>query len=67
MSAYAETFRKLQPNCDPRHVEAYVRLEHATLGSLPIKTLRREAKIAADCINAVPLAESESLAVSFGL
>lgn len=67
MSAYAETFRKLQPKCDPRHVEAYVRLEYPTLGSVPIETLRREAKIAAACIKAVPLADSEALAVSFGL
>ena len=67
MSIYAETFKKLQPAFDPRHIEAFVRLEYSTLSHLPTSTLRREAKIAADCIRIGGAEEAESLAASFGL
>lgn len=67
MSFYAETFKALQPAHDPRHIEAYVRLEYGTLSHLPIETLRREADIAAGCIAAGGVEEAESLAESFGL
>lgn len=66
MTHYAETFKKLQPNHDPRHIEAWVRLEYGTLSHLPLSTLRREAKIAAACTDA-GVAEAEALAQSFGL
>jgi hypothetical protein len=64
---YAETFRKLQPKHDPRHIEAFVRLEYSTLNHLPLATLRREAKIAADCIDVGGMAAAEELALSYGL
>lgn len=67
MSAYASIFKELQPACDPRHIEAYVRLEYGTLNHLPIETLRREARIAADCISYVGKDSAEELANSFGL
>lgn len=65
-SSYAALFREFQPGCDPRHVEAYVRLQYSTLGHLDRATLRREARIAAGCIKADP-AGAEGLALSYGL
>ena len=52
---------------DPRHVEAWMRLEHPTLDGLS----RAEFDIALDealaCARAAGAAESEALAASFGL
>lgn len=67
MSDYSETFKTLQPKFDPRHIEAYVRLEYRTMGHLSIDTLRREARLAAKCIQLDGLAQAERLAVTFGL
>ncbi len=67
MSSYAETFKQLQPKYDPRHIEAYVRLEYRTLGHLDLKTLGREAKIAAECIRLDGAEVAERLARTFGL
>lgn len=66
-SPYADVFKELQPEHDPRHIEAYVRLEYGTLGNLAPSTMRREAQIAADCILVGGAANAESLAQSFGL
>lgn len=65
--SYAEIFTKFQPDHDPRHIEAYVRLEYPTLGHLSLETLKREAAIAADCIRIAGTASAEELAQSFGL
>lgn len=65
--SYAETFKKLQPDHDPRHIEAYVRLEHGTLGGLSMDTLRSEARTAAACIDLAGTTSAEELAQSFGL
>lgn len=67
MSCYSDTFKKLQPSHDPRHIEAFVRLEYSTLSHLDLRTLRREARIAADCIALGGVEEAETLAKSFGL
>lgn len=66
-SHYAETFKKLQPKYNPRHIEAYVRLEYPTLGGCSMSVLRREADIAAGCIDFVGVVSSEEFAVSMGL
>jgi hypothetical protein len=66
-TGYAETFRKLQPKFDPRHIEAYIRLEYATLGHLSIEVMRREASIAAMCVEEGGLEAAEDCAQSFGL
>lgn len=52
---------------DPRHIEGYIRLAHSTLGGLSWPEIRREVKIAIDCINEGGLSAAESNAVSFGL
>lgn len=64
---YTETFRKLAPKYDPRHIEAYVRLEYSTLDHLPLATMKREVSIAIDCIEVGGLEAAESCAKSFGL
>lgn len=67
MSAYADIFREFQPECDPRHLEAYARLKYSTLSHLSREELREEAEIGADCVKAVGVEEAEGLAKSFGL
>jgi hypothetical protein len=52
---------------DPRHVEAWMRLERGTLGRLSPRQFTKEVGLALDCIAAGALADSESLALSFGL
>ena len=52
---------------DPRHIEAWMRLEHPTLDGLSPQQFRDEVNAALACIEAGPLAESESLAQSCGL
>lgn len=64
---YRNIFLKLAPGYDPRHIEAYVRLEYATLNHLPMATLRREARIAMGCIDVDGKLAAEELAESFGL
>ena len=51
---------------DPRHLEAYIRLQYSTLGHLSWADIKREVKIALGCISHDPT-QAESLAVSFGL
>lgn len=67
MSQYAAIFKELQPNYDPRHIEGYVRLQYHTLNHLPRATLKREAAIAAACIDEAGLEVAERNAKSFGL
>jgi len=66
-SAYADLFRELQPDHDPRHIEGYVRLEYPTLNGCSRETLEREAQIAAGCIAIGGIDAAERCAKSFGL
>lgn len=52
---------------DPRHVEAYMRLEHSTLDGLSAAQFRSEVAMAAECIRAGGVADAEGLALSYGL
>lgn len=54
-------------DCDPRHAEAYMRLEHPTLDGLSVSRFRKEVKIAVACIDACTTSENEATAQSFGL
>jgi hypothetical protein len=73
MSAYRELIREAMARAgrigaaDPRHVEGWMRLEHGCLDGLSAGQFRAEVKIALKCIEAGPLADSESLAQSMGL
>lgn len=64
---YADTFRQLQPSHDPRHIEAYVRLQYSTLDHLDRATLALEAEIAAECVTVGGIEAAERLAQSYGL
>jgi hypothetical protein len=52
---------------DPRHIEAYMRLEHPTLDGLTKYGFTQEVKIALQCIDASTPEDNESCAQSFGL
>jgi len=52
---------------DPRHVEAWMRLEHGCLDGLSRAQFVAEVKTALACIAAGPLPDSEALAQSMGL
>lgn len=56
-----------QPDVNPAHVEAWMRLECGTLNSLTPARFRREVKLAAACVAASTPEENASLAESFGL
>ena len=64
---YRDAITAIAPGADPRHVEAWMRLEHPTLDGLS-RAEFTEAKYAAlaAALDAGP-EESEALAVSFGL
>lgn len=52
---------------DPRHVEAWMRLEHPILGSLSNGEFNRAMLAAAKMVHSAGLDESEALAQSIGL
>ena len=52
---------------DPRHIEAYMRLEHRTLDGLSAPQFEREVVISAECVGAAGPVEAEACAASFGL
>ncbi len=52
---------------DPRHIEAYMRLEHATLDGLTPEKFRSEVLISLGCVRHGGIEEAELLAKSFGL
>ena len=52
---------------NPRHIEAYMRLEHSTLDGLSPKQFSDEIGIAMECINVDGAGNAEKLAQSFGL
>ena len=67
MSAYADHITTLAPGADPAHIEAWMRLEHATLDGLSSWQFAREVQTALSCIEAAGLNECDELARSFGL
>jgi len=52
---------------DPRHIEAYMRLEHSTLDGLSASQFKAEVEIGRQCVDAEGAAIAETLAVSFEL
>jgi hypothetical protein len=52
---------------DPRHVEAWMRLEHGCLDGLSRQQFTEEVAIALQCVAAATTADSEALATSMGL
>jgi len=52
---------------DPRHVEAWMRLEHSTLDWMDAARFRSEVRIAVECIRAASAEQTSDLARSLGL
>jgi hypothetical protein len=67
MSLYQEKIKALAPYSDPRHIEAWMRLEYKTLDSLSESQFAREVVLAVECIAKSGKEDSERLAKSFGL
>lgn len=73
LSLYAEMIREDLAKAgyigkyDPRHIEAYMRLEHSTLDGLSARQFAAEVEIARQCLDHADEEESEALALSYGL
>jgi len=52
---------------DPRHIEAYMRLEHATLDGLSREQFGRSVRISSCCVQTEGTRKAEELAESYGL
>ena len=52
---------------NPRHIEAYMRLQYSTLDHLSYQDFVNECKICIKCIDAEPIENAEKLAQSYGL
>lgn len=62
-----ELERMGEEDTDPRHIEAFMRIEHGTLDHLSQVAFRQEIRIGLDCISEGGVEGAESLAQSFGL
>ena len=72
VNTYQQTIKNALANdyrigYDPRHVEAFMRLEHRTLDGLSLPAFESEVGIAVQCIDSVGRDVSEQTARSFGL
>jgi hypothetical protein len=67
VSGYASLIKKLCPKHDPRHVEAYMRLDHPTLDGLSPEQFKHEAEVSAGCVDQGGVDQAEKLAQSYGL
>ena len=66
-SHYQRLIAERTRHVDPRHVEAWMRLEHPTLDTLSPERFAAEVDVAVACIAEAGLTASEALAASFGL
>lgn len=66
-SIYTDRIRALEPDYDPRHIEAYMRVEHGTLDHLDARRFADEAHIAARCVEIGGVEKAEELAGTYGL
>ena len=67
LTFYQRRIAERTADVDPRHVEAWMRLEHPTLDGLSAAEFEREVDTAVLAISTAGPAESEALAASFGL
>lgn len=65
-SLYQPRIRQIVPDCDPRHVEAVMRLDFGTLDQLCGERFAHEARLAAAAVRADPKL-AERTAQSMGL
>lgn len=59
--------RRGRLDVDPRHIEAFIRIEHPTLDHLDRQRFSNEVTIALLCVDEVGPAEAEQHALSAGL
>jgi hypothetical protein len=64
---YSDAITAVAPDADPRHVEAWMRLEYPTLDGLSPERFAAEVHVALACIAEAGPDESEALTASFGL
>jgi hypothetical protein len=64
---YQTLIHQIAPEANPRHVEAWLRIEHGTLDHLSHARFEREVAIALECIASATPEQSEQLARSYGL
>jgi hypothetical protein len=62
-----EIVRQGKIGIDPRHVEAFMRLEHSTLDGLHKSQFKSEVSISIQCIEQGGVTNAENCAKSFGL
>lgn len=69
MSHYQDTIRRALGNrdYDPRHIEAYLRLQHGTLDHLSTDQMRDEIEVCVLCVDADGEAAAESLADTYAI
>jgi hypothetical protein len=67
MTFYQRRIAERVRDIDPRHVEAWMRLEHPTLDGLSARQLADAIDAAAATANDAGPDQSEALAASFGL
>jgi len=72
IAMYQQTIREMAAalgyvGINPRHVEAWMRIEHSTLDWMDRNRFRDEVEIAIACIRHAGPDKSESLAQSYGL
>lgn len=65
--SYARLISPIAPSYDPRHVEAYMRVQHGTLDHLSADAFAAEVAMAVLCIEQGGTPQAESLARSYGL
>lgn len=66
MTAYAKIIHEIDPDVDPRHVEASMRLQYGTLSHLPRETFVEEIAVLKACERADP-GYGERVAQSLGM
>lgn len=64
---YRDRIKNLAPGHDPRHIEAFMRVEFGTLDHLGPDRFRAEVAIAVACIEEGGIEMAERLAKSYGL
>lgn len=66
MTPYARLIVSIVPKYDPRHIEAFMRLQHSTFDHLSRAEFLRECYIAAGCVDEGGKENAERCAQSFG-
>lgn len=65
--SYRTMIQSIAPNCDPRHIEGFMRSWHGTLDALSRDHFEAEALAAVQCVETGGVAVAESVALTHGL